>query len=152
MSNEFETSDELVTLRLLDASATASLLGVSETWVRRHIGELPAVRVGRLVRFDSRLLQRKFQSTTEPGNRLKPGRKVPMGLRRYQRGSVVKRGKRGQQVWYGMWREDVPNPDGDFVRRQRCVKLGTVSELPTRTIAYERLSSVLSQKYAYKSG
>jgi hypothetical protein len=46
---------------LLDVSATASLLGVSESWVRRHSSELPVVRVGRLVRFDPILLHREFQ-------------------------------------------------------------------------------------------
>jgi integrase len=69
-----------------------------------------------------------------------------MGFRRYQRGSVFKRGKRGQYVWYGMWREDVPNPDGGSVRRQRCVRLGTIGELPTRSMAYERLSNLMGQK------
>jgi len=49
-------------------------------------------------------------------------------------------------VWYGMWRQDVPNPDGGFTRRQRCVKLGTVSELPDRSKARERLSRLMGQK------
>ena len=49
-----------------------------------------------------------------------------MGFKRYQRGSVYKSGKRGKQVWVGMWREDVPNAEGGFNRRQRKVKLGTM--------------------------
>jgi len=97
---------------LLDVSAAASLLGVSESWVRRHSSELPAVRVGRLVRFDPILLHREFQGRSDVGNRLKPERIVPMGFKRYQRGSVLKRGSKGKQMWYGMWREDVPRPDG----------------------------------------
>ena len=33
---------------LLDVREAAALLGVSETWVRRHQHELPTVRAGRL--------------------------------------------------------------------------------------------------------
>ena len=69
-----------------------------------------------------------------------------MGYRRYQRGSVLKRGKKGQQTWYGMWREDVPDTDGGFNRRQRNVKLGQVSELPNRSMALQRLAVLMNQK------
>jgi integrase len=69
-----------------------------------------------------------------------------MGYRRYQRGSVMKRGNKGQQTWYGMWREDVPNPDGGFARRQRKVKLGPVSELPNRSMALAKLAVLMNQK------
>ena len=131
---------------LLDVSATASLLGVSESWVRRHSSELPAVRVGRLVRFDPILLHREFQGRRDAGNRLRPERIVPMGFKRYQRGSVLKRGSKGKQMWYGMWREDVPKPDGGFTRRQRNVKLGPVSELTNKAMALERLSVLMNQK------
>src|SRR5271169_2374967 len=89
----------------------AQILDVSESWIRRHIGELPAVRVGRLVRLDSALLLRQFQGKNLAGNRLKPKRINPMWLRRYQRGYVYKRGKR-LKAWYGMWREDVLTADG----------------------------------------
>ncbi|MGH9738621.1 MAG: tyrosine-type recombinase/integrase [Candidatus Acidiferrales bacterium] len=58
----------------------------------------------------------------------------------------MKRGKRGQQIWYGMWREDVPNPDGGFKRRQRCVKLDSVSEFPNRAMAREQLSRLMNVK------
>ena len=131
---------------LLAVREAAALLDVSECWVRRHLGELPAVRVGRLIRLDLALLLRQFQGRRESGNRLKPERTISMGCRRYQQGSVVKRGKRGQQVWYGMWREDVSNPDRGFSRRQRCVRLGTVSEFPNRSVARERLSRLMGQK------
>jgi integrase len=69
-----------------------------------------------------------------------------MGYRRYQHGSVLKRGKKGSQMWYGMWREDVPKPEGGFDRRQRNVKLGTVAELPNRSMARERLALAMNQK------
>jgi hypothetical protein len=35
--------------QLLSVLETASFLGVSESWVRRHVSELPAIRVGRLI-------------------------------------------------------------------------------------------------------
>jgi len=69
-----------------------------------------------------------------------------MGFKRYQRGSVSKRGSKGKQMWYGMWREDVPKPDGGFTRRQRNVKLGPVSELTNKAMALERLSVLMNQK------
>jgi hypothetical protein len=84
---------------------TAAFLKVSESWVRRHLHQPPFVRVGRLVRIDSFLLLLRFQGKKTMGNRLKPERMVPMGFKRYQRGSVFKRGGRGKQMWYGMWRE-----------------------------------------------
>jgi integrase len=131
---------------LLTVRDIATLLNVSETWVRRHLGELPVVRVGRLVRFDGTLLRRKFQSTRIAGNCLSPERPVPMDFRRYQRGSVYKSGKRGKRVWVGMWREDVPIAGGGFTRRQRKVKLGTVAEIPDRADALERLAVLMRQK------
>ena len=131
---------------LLKVRETAAFLNVSETWVRRHERELPAVRSGRLLRFDPVLLRREFQGRSSAGNRLKPGRMVPMGFRRYQRGSILKRGAKGQQSWYGMWREDVPNPEGGFTRRQRMVRLGAVSDFPNRSMAYELLSRLMGQK------
>ena len=122
---------------LLGVAEAASILGVSKSWLYRH--ELPSVRAGRLLRFDRNLLLRQFQSTTPSRtvNRLNPKRGIQM--RRYQRGSVFKKGKRSK-TWYGMWREDVRKPDGGIVRRQRKIRLGTVSELPTLAAAREKLA------------
>jgi hypothetical protein len=92
------------------------------------------------VRFDAALLLRQFRGKPEPGNRLKTGGK--MSLQRYQHGYVYKRGKK-KKVWYGMFREDVPKPDGNISRRQRNVRLGTVAELPTKHAADEKLSDHL---------
>jgi excisionase family DNA binding protein len=130
---------------LLTVHEAATLLGVSESWVRRHTVELPAVRLGRLVRFDASLLLRQFQCTKSPGNRLKPEgtSSMNLGLRRYQRGHVYKTGKK-LKVWYGMWRDDVRLPDGEIRRRQRNVRLGTVSEFPTKAAAYEELGRRIS--------
>jgi integrase len=131
----------------LNVRDSAALLGTSESWVRRHVGELPAVRVGRLLRFDSALLLQQFRSKQSSGNRLKPegGRQMALQLRRYQRGYVYKTGKR-TKVWYGMWREDFQQPDGKTARRQRNVRLGTLGELPTRASAYEELSRRMGEK------
>lgn len=131
--------------KLLDVSEAASLLGVSESWIRRHIRELPAVRVGRLIRLDSSLLLRQVRATTpsRTGSRLEPERGIQM--RRYQQGTVFKQGKE-VKTWYGMWREDVRKPDGQIVRRQRKVRLGTVSEMPTRCEARTRLAELMGAK------
>jgi hypothetical protein len=107
-------------------------------WVRRHQHELPVVRTGRLVRFDSALLRRQFRGKNPSGDRLKTGGKMPQ-LQRYQRGYVYKTGKK-QKVWYGMWREDIRTPAGQATRRQKHVRLGTLVELPTRTAAQNKLS------------
>jgi hypothetical protein len=127
-------------------------LHVSESWVRRHIAELPAVRAGRLVRFDSLLLNQQFKgkslsetsgirfsASTSAGRSLKPGRSV---MPRYQRGSVYQAGRK-QKVWYGMFREDLQKPDGRVERRQRNIRLGILSELPTKNAARQRLSELM---------
>jgi integrase len=126
---------------------SAMILGVSECWVRRHVRELPVVRLGRLLRIDSALLLRQFQSKYSSGNRLKPEgeRQMTLQLRRYQRGYVHKTGKK-IKTWYGMFREDIPQPDGGIIRRQKNLRLGTMSELPTRASAYEELSRRMGEK------
>jgi hypothetical protein len=68
-----------------------------------------------------------------------------MGFRRYQRGSLYKRGKQ-VKTWYGMWREDVPQANGQVIRRQRKERLGTLSEFPTRSAAYEEMSRRMGAK------
>lgn len=125
---------------LLTVRETASFLKVSESWVRRHLHELPFVRVGRLLRFDSSLLLRRFQGKQIMGNRLEQERKkMVLQLQRYQQGYVYKRGKH-QVVWYGMWREDVQKAGGGMIRRQKNVRLGMLSELPTRASAVRELA------------
>jgi integrase len=64
---------------------------------------------------------------------------MSLQLRRYQQGYVYKTGKK-IKTWYGMFREDVMRPDGSFLRRQRNVKLGTLSELPTKSAAQQALA------------
>ena len=122
-----ETRSGDVSNALLDVRAVAHLVGVSASWVRRHISELPCVRVGRLVRFDSVLLFRQLQEKIQSGKSLKPERTHM--LSRYQRGYVYQVGTK-LRVWYGMFREDVRKPDGQIERRQRNVRLGNSGRTP----------------------
>jgi integrase len=117
----------------------AQKLSVSETWIRRHIAELPVFRAGRLIRFDSRLLSEMFSGTMQRGNSLRPERVI---MNRYQRGSVIARGKKGSKMWYGKFREDVRTPAG-IERKQRFVRLGTMAELPTKNAARNKLSELI---------
>jgi integrase len=70
---------------------------------------------------------------------------MSLQFRRYQRGSLYKRGTRIKK-WYGMWREDIRLPDGSVERRQRNVCLGPMSELPTRSAAFGRLAECMGTK------
>ena len=65
-----------------------------------------------------------------------------MARRRYQTGSLFKRGKR-RKVWVARWREDVLLEGGDLGRVQRSVVLGDVAEFPTRRHAQMRLDEHL---------
>ena len=136
-------ADSTTQRALLTVREAAATLGVSDCWVRRHAAELPVVKLGRLVRFDSSLLARQVRGRTPSGNGPKPEGKSPM-LRRWQSGHVYKAGRR-VKVWYGMYREDVRKPDGSFVRRQHNIRLGAVSELPTRTAAQQALVRVIGK-------
>ncbi len=132
--------------QLLTADQVAKELGVSISWVRRHTCELPVVRLGRLVRFDSSLLFSCSNVRLDVGNRSKPERSdMTLQFRRYQRGSLYKRGTRIKK-WYGMWREDVRLPDGSTQRRQRNICLGPMSELPTRSAAFAYLAELMQMK------
>src|ERR1700674_4205338 len=50
--------------------------------------------------------------------------------RRFQKGNIIIRGKTPQR--YGMYREDVLQPNGTFKRVRRCVLLGPVSSISER--------------------
>lgn len=54
-----------------------------------------------------------------------------MARRRYQKGSIRKRGKR-DPVWELQWWEDYIKPDGRIGRRRQSVTLGMVSEITLR--------------------
>jgi len=91
-----------------------------------------------MVRFSGPLLSDHILGTLSPGKSLKPGRKVM--LSRYQRGSVRLIGK----VWYGIYREDVKTSDGKIERPQRKIRLGTLAELPTKSLARAKLAEILA--------
>ncbi len=64
--------------------------------------------------------------------------------RRYQRGSVLKRGKR-RKVWIGRWREDIVNAEGQIERVQHSVLLGPVSVISSKYEAQMMLEDRLRQ-------
>lgn len=59
---------------------------------------------------------------------------------RYQRGSVVLRGK--LKRWYGIFREDV-RVRGKIQRKQRQIKLGTLTEIPNKNAALNILARMM---------
>lgn len=125
---------------LLSVRDAAAILNVSECWVRRHKSELPVVRIGGLIRFDETLLRRDLACRIPREKPLKlRGAAMSHQIRRWQNGSVYQTGKR-TKMWYGMWREEFSDADGNVKRRQRNVKLGPVTELPTKTAAREALA------------
>jgi integrase len=65
-----------------------------------------------------------------------------MVRRRFQRGSLFKRGKR-EKVWVARWWEDVINADGTMGRMRRSIVIGTVAEFITRRLAMRALSERL---------
>jgi hypothetical protein len=65
-----------------------------------------------------------------------------MVRRRFQRGSLFKRGKR-EKVWVARWWEDVINADGTMGRMRRSIVIGTVAESATRRLAMRALSERL---------
>jgi len=62
--------------------------------------------------------------------------------RRFQRGSIYKRGKR-KNMWVARWWEDVTTQDGTVARLRRSEILGSVAEIPTRRQADQLLADRL---------
>ena len=58
----------------LTAAETAKVLGVSESWVRRHKQQLPRVTMGGLLRFDSALISEHFRGKVAAGNSFEIGK------------------------------------------------------------------------------
>lgn len=119
--------------RLWDVKQAAEYLNVSESWVRRHISELPQSRQGRLIRFDPDELKRRVENrkSLEPTRRLMPNN-------RYQRGGVYLRGKHND-TWYGTYRIDTPEG-----RQPLNVRLGTKRELVTKAAARQKLQDMIA--------
>ena len=116
-----------------DIKQAAEYLKVSESWVRRHLSELPYSRHGRLIRFDPDELKRRVvdRKSLEPTRRLMPNN-------RYQRGGVYLRGKK--KMWYGTYRLDTPEG-----RRPINIPLGTLQELPTKVSARDKLREKIDE-------
>lgn len=66
-----------------------------------------------------------------------------MARRRFQRGSIVLRGKR-EKVWVARWREDVIGSDGKVHRVRRNEVLGTKKSFPTERLALRELEARLA--------
>jgi len=117
-----------------DIKQAAQYLHRSESWVRRHLLELPHIRHGRSILFDPHDLERTVASwkSLEPIKRLMPNN-------RYQQGGVYPRGKR-ERVWYGTYRIDTPEG-----RRPINIRLGTAQELPTKVKAREKLREKVAE-------
>src|ERR1700730_8085113 len=67
-----------------------------------------------------------------------------MARRRYQKGSIRKRGKRNP-TWELQWWEDYVRDDGSIGRRRKSVTLGLVSEMTLRQakkLAEDRLRAL----------
>ncbi len=73
-----------------------------------------------------------------------------MTRKRFQRGSIHKRGKR-KKVWVARYSEDVTGPKGEVRHIRRAEVLGTVAEIPTlrqaEQLLAERLRLVNSSEY-----
>lgn len=61
-----------------------------------------------------------------------------LARRRYQKGSVIKRGTR-EKVWVGRWLEDVILPDSTIKRVHRSEVLDSVKDFPTKRSAQREL-------------
>jgi integrase len=71
---------------------------------------------------------------------------VNLGRRRYQRGQLVLRGKKGNEVWVGRWREDLSVTGLEKPRRiHRSVVLGKLENFPTKRLARRLLDKELEK-------
>jgi integrase len=63
-----------------------------------------------------------------------------MARRRYQKGSLVRRG----DVWYGRWWEDFFGPEGRC-RKYVCERLGTIEDFATKKLAHRELEQRIAR-------
>jgi len=123
---------------LLTVTQTAALLGLSQSWVRRHQLELPVVRMGGSLRFDPSLLSELLRGRVSGGKSLEP--KEPIMANRFQRGTVKLRGKK-QVVWYGRFRMETLDANGE--REIWHKPIGLKTELPTKYAAEKKLRGIM---------
>jgi site-specific recombinase XerD len=120
---------------LWNIKQAAEYLHRSDSWVRRHLCELPHIRKGRSILFDPPDLQR----TVSNWKSLEP-RKVQT-MNRRQRGGAILVGN----VWYGTWRLDLP--DGE--RKPIKFRMGTREEIGfSKQEAYLALPNKLKEYLA----
>lgn len=81
-----------------------------------------------------------FRADAEPAERVIHGGR--MTRRKFQHGSVFRRGKR-KKMWVARWWEDVIGPGDTLARVRRAEILGTIAEIPTRRHAEQLLSDRL---------
>jgi integrase len=127
----------LVAVLPLVVTQTAEFLHVSTSWVRRHLAELPTIRMGRILRFDSDQLAYRLQA----GKPLEPERPI-MAKNRFQRGTVKLRGKK--QMWYGRFRMETLNAKGE--REIWNNPIGLKSLLPTKYTAEKKLREIMDER------
>jgi integrase len=95
--------------------------------------ELCGVSVGVSITPNCARLPAQGQRVSGPG--------VNMARRRYQKGSIRRRGNQ----WTLRWREDVLLADGTTKREQRTTLLGTVEEFKTKRLAEREATSFLAR-------
>jgi integrase len=63
-----------------------------------------------------------------------------LARRRYQKGTLIQRGKR-EKVWVGRWLEDEVQPDGTIKRVHKSDVLGSLKDYPTKRLAQRELDA-----------
>lgn len=124
---------------LWNIAQAAAHLQVSASWIRRHLSDLPTIRCGRLLRFDSD----KIGLRLADGKSLRSERVTTVIPRRYQQGSIVWRNTKHGKVCYGIYRVDVQTATG-IKREQKKVRLGTRKEFPADSQARKKLNDIIS--------
>jgi integrase len=124
-----------VSQSLWDIKQAADYFHVSESWIRRHLSELPHSRHGRLIRFDPEGLKR----TVVDRKSLEP--KEPIMVNRFQRGSWKVRGKK--KMVYGRFRLETLDAKGE--REIAVVKLGLRKEFATEYAIQKKLDAVMDE-------
>lgn len=87
------------------------------------------------------LPQDAAQGSLIPEGQRVSGPEANMARRRFQKGSVRRRGSR----WEVRWREDVALADGSIRREEKTTLLGTVEEIPTKRLAEREAASFLAR-------
>jgi len=133
---------------LATVKEVAAHLSVSPSWLYRRRRTLPHFYLGKHLRFDINALLKSFPQKGRVSSELE-GRLegATMRRRRYQKGYLYKHKGKKQTMWRAMWREDVD--DGNGIRRVlRHKTIGSTSEFPTKTEAYEELTRFLPSQLA----